>query len=72
MTNMSISFMPPGLDTATLFAVRVVTWIFESLGIDPHVTYYLYYSVAIVLEDSFVCDYESVQVCSLLHITIEH
>jgi hypothetical protein len=68
----ALSFTPPGLDAATLFAARAVAWIFESLGIAPHVAYDLYYSVASVLEDSFVCDYESVQVCSRRRVTLEH
>ena len=68
----ALSFTPPGLDAATLFAARAVAWIFESLGIAPHVAYDLYYSVASVIEDSFVCDYESVQVCSRRRVTLEH
>ncbi len=54
MTNVELSFTPPGLDVATLFAAYTIDWIFESLVINPHVSYDLYYSVASVLEDSFV------------------
>jgi hypothetical protein len=36
------------------------------------VAYDLYYSVARVLEDSLVCDYESVQVCSRRGVALEH
>ena len=68
----ALSFTPPGLDAATLFAARAVAWIFESLGVSPHVAYDLYHSVASVLQDSFVCDYESVQVCGRRRVTLEH
>jgi hypothetical protein len=68
----ALSFTPPGLDAATLFAARAVAWIFERLGVGPRVAYDLYYSVARVLEDSLVCDYESVQVCSRRGVALEH
>ena len=67
-----LSFTPPGLDSATLFTARVVARVLQALGVGPLVAYDLYYSVARVLEDSLVCDYESVQTCSRRRVRLEH